>query len=70
VTIPVTVDGLPFSVTFTRVADETTYRLLLDRIWFWNVAGRASLARTLPDRIDGNSTVKVLKVDVSSGALY
>jgi hypothetical protein len=70
VTIPVTVDGLSFSVTFTRVADETTYRLLLDRIWFWNVAGRAGLARTLPDRIGGNGTVKVLKVDVSSGALY
>jgi hypothetical protein len=70
VTVPVTIDGLPFSVTFTRVGDETTYRLLLDRVWFWNAAGRAGLARTLPNRIDGNGTVKVVKVDVSSGALY
>jgi hypothetical protein len=43
VTIPFTVSDSSFSVTFARVPSERVYHVLLDRIWFWNVAKRAGL---------------------------
>jgi hypothetical protein len=70
VTVPITAAGLPFSVSFTRVPGETTYRLLLDRVWFWNAAKRAGLPYGLAQTPDPTLQIDVRSVDSTIAALY
>ena len=70
VSIPMTVNGLPFSVSFTRMPDETAYDVLLDRVWFWEVAKRNGLAHALDATLPPGVSARVRQVPWKPGVLY
>lgn len=70
VRVPLSVGGLPFSVTYSRVPGEAVYRVLLDRVWFWRAAQRASLPRGLGGPIPGGLEVRIRRVPANDGVLY
>jgi hypothetical protein len=55
VAVPVEVAGRAFTVLFNTVAGQSTYHVLLDRVWFWGALRRAGysprlVAEALPPR--------------------
>ena len=64
------VDGLPFSVTFTPVPDEGMYSLLLDRVWFWDVAKRTNASRALLQTAPKTAQAQLRSVTLKEGVLY
>ena len=70
VRVRVDVGDRQFSISFTRVADETKYRLLLDRVWFWDVAKRARLPHTLGPAAPREAHVHVRPVAIDNALLY
>jgi hypothetical protein len=68
VKVPIVVGGLSFGLWFTSVPQDTLYRVLLDRVWFWDVAKRAGLPHGI-----GTSAppgVRVRQVALSDDRLY
>jgi hypothetical protein len=70
VTVSFVVADLPFSLTFTRVPSESTYRVLLDRVWFWNVAKRDGMPRSVAHALPAGVNVRVHSVPMKAGVLY
>jgi hypothetical protein len=66
----VTVSDLSFSLTFTRVPDETAYRVLLDRVWFWDVAKRAGLPHAVTRSVPQSLRMQVRTVWLKEEVLY
>jgi hypothetical protein len=70
VSVPLTVSDLAFTISFTRVPDETTYTVLLDRAWFWDVAKRSGLPRGVGTSLPPDVRAQVRSVEVPAGLLY
>jgi hypothetical protein len=70
VSLPMTISNVPFSLTFTRVPDETTYRLLLDRVWFWNIAKREGLPHAVDPTVSSDLRVRIRSVEDNPTLLY
>jgi hypothetical protein len=70
VRVPLSVGGLPFSVTFTRVRNEAVYHVLLDRVWFWRAAAHLKLPRALGAPADPGVTLRIRRVLARDDVLY
>jgi hypothetical protein len=69
VKVPIVVGGLSFGLWFTSVSQETTlYRVLLDRVWFWDVAKRAGLPHGIGS--SAPTGVRIRQVALSDERLY
>jgi hypothetical protein len=70
VSLAMTIADLPFTLTVTRVPNETTYRILFDRVWFWEVAKRAGLPHTLGPTVSSDMRVRLRLVEPNATLLY
>jgi hypothetical protein len=70
VSVPVMVSDLSFSLTFTRVPQETAYRVLLDRVWFWDVAKREGVPHAVTRTVPPDMRLRVRTVRLKEEVLY
>jgi hypothetical protein len=70
ITVPITVGGLSFSVSFTATPRDRYHRVLAERLWFWSVGRRAGLPVAVDSTLSEGVRVTLHPTRIDDRILY